>query len=144
MRCDARQNVATIAGECSPRGIPIGRTNDFRTLQRADDLPPLQCRVVLELQGDLRDGRSALPCRAAGADHGCRAAAEVLGHPAGQPQHRHAHGRRSRLGRDGDDRRHAFPASRRATTHRVMPRPRQAGGSWRTRCDVNPRLLSPR
>ena len=81
----------------------------------------------LELHGSLQARRREVSGGPARPDHCRGAAAEGLGLPAGQPQHRGADRRRSRLGRSGDDRRHAQPAARLPLSDRARAPARQAG-----------------
>ncbi len=110
-------------------------------LQRSHDLPALYGGFVLELFGSLRTRRRPVSGDPARPDHGGGAAAEVLERAVGQPQHRGTCRRRPRLGRHGDDRRHAVPAVRYAGTHRDVPRARTSGGDRRPRCNIEPASL---
>ena len=71
-------------------------------------------------------------------------AAEILERAARQPQHRGACGERSRLGRHGDDRRHAVPAVGFAGPHRDVPRALASRGGRRPGRQFQPAPLRDR
>ena len=78
---------------------------------RSARLSEIRAELVLGLHGSVQTHRRALSGRAARPDHGRRAVAAGLAIQARQLQHRRTEIRRPRLGRHGDDRRHAEPAA---------------------------------
>ena len=89
--------------------------------------PRFEADTFWNFRRTVRSFRRQISGIAARPDHRRGAAAAVLDHSAGQPQHRGAERRRPRLGRPGHDRRHAAAAARHARDHRALPRARQAG-----------------
>ena len=103
------------------------RRHDGKSLPRIDGLSEVHSKLVLELHGGLRARRREISRGAARPDHGRGDVPEGMGLPPRQPQHRGPDRRGPRLGRPGDDRRHAQPAAGLPLPDRARAPARQAG-----------------